>query len=33
MGGIADEYVEWAAEPPKTQFNVAQSFALFSTVA
>lgn len=41
MGGIADEHVEWAIvnrlkamldEPPKTKFNVTQSFALFSTV-
>jgi hypothetical protein len=41
MGGIADEHVEWAVvnrlksmldEPPKTKFNVTQSFALFSTV-
>jgi hypothetical protein len=39
MGGIADEHVEWAVvnrlkamrdEPPKTKFNVTQSFALFS---
>jgi hypothetical protein len=41
MGGIADEHVEWAVvnhlkamldEPPKTKFNVTQSFALISTV-
>ena len=41
MGGIADEHVEWAIvnrlkamldAPPKTTFNVTQSFALFSTV-
>jgi hypothetical protein len=41
MGRIADEHVEWAVvnrlkamleEPPKTTFNVTQSFALFSTV-
>jgi hypothetical protein len=41
MGGIADEHVEWAVvnrlkamldEPPKTKFNVTQSFALFSAV-
>lgn len=41
MGGIADEHVEWAVvnrlkamldEPPKTRFNVTQSFALFSCV-
>lgn len=41
MGGIHDEHVEWAVvgrlkamldEPPKTKFNVTQSFALFSTV-
>ena len=41
MGGISDEYVEWAIvnrlkamldEPPKTTFNVTQSFALFSSV-
>jgi hypothetical protein len=39
MGGIADEHVEWAVvnrlkamldAPPKTNFNVTQSFALFS---
>jgi hypothetical protein len=39
MGGIADEHVEWAVvnrlkamldAPPKTKFNVTQSFALFS---
>jgi hypothetical protein len=41
MGGISDEHVEWAIvnrlkamldEPPKTTFNVTQSFALFSSV-
>jgi hypothetical protein len=41
MGGIADEHVEWAVvnrlkamldAPPKTKFNVTQSFALFSAV-
>lgn len=41
MGEIADKHVEWAVvnrlkamldEPPKTKFNVTQSFALFSTV-
>jgi hypothetical protein len=41
MGGIADEHVEWAVvnrlkamldAPPKTRFNVTQSFALFSAV-
>ena len=41
MGGIADKHVEWAIinrlkamldDPPKTKFNVTQSFALFSTV-
>lgn len=41
MGGIANEHVEWAVvdrlskmfnNPPKTEFNVTQSFALFSTV-
>lgn len=41
MGGIADEHVEWAVvnrlkamldEPPKTRFNVTQTFALFSTI-
>jgi hypothetical protein len=41
MGGIADEHVEWAIvnrlkamldAPPKTKFNVTQSFALFSAV-
>ena len=41
MVGITDEHVEWAVinrlkamldEPPKTEFNVTQSFALFSTV-
>jgi hypothetical protein len=41
MGGIANEHVEWAVvnrlkamldEPPKTKFNVTQSFALFSAV-
>lgn len=41
MGGISDKHVEWAIvnrlkamldEPPKTTFNVTQSFALFSSV-
>jgi hypothetical protein len=41
MGGIADEHVEWAVvnrlkamldEPPKTKFNVTQSFALFTSL-
>ena len=41
MGGIADEHVEWAVVnrfkamldvPPKTKFNVTQSFALFSAI-
>jgi len=41
MGGILDAHVEWAVvnrlktmldEPPKTKFNVTQSFALFTTV-
>jgi hypothetical protein len=41
MGGIADEDVEWAIvnrlkamldAPPKTKFNVTQTFALFSSV-
>ena len=41
MGGIRDEHVEWAIvnrfkamldEPPKTDFNVTQSFALFSSI-
>lgn len=41
MGGIADEHVEWAVvnrlktmldDPPKTKFNVTQSYALFSTI-
>jgi hypothetical protein len=41
MGGILDEHVEWAVvkrlkamldEPPKTNFNVTQSFALFTSV-
>lgn len=41
MGGITDQDVEWAvvdrlkamlAEPPKTKFNVTQSFALFSSI-
>ena len=41
MGGIADEHLEWAVvnrlkamldEPPKTNFNVTQSFALFNAV-
>ena len=41
MGRIADEHVEWAVvnrlkamldEPPKTRFNVTQSFALFTAV-
>lgn len=41
MGGINDEHVEWAVvnrlkamldEPPKTRFNVTQSFALFSSI-
>ena len=40
MGGIPDEQVEWAVvhrlkamleEPPKTNFNVTQSFALFTS--
>ncbi len=42
MGGIVDEQVKWSVvnrlkamldDPPKTKFNVTQSFALFSTVA
>jgi hypothetical protein len=41
MGGIADKHVEWAIvnrlkamldAPPKTKFNVTQSFALFSAI-
>src|SRR5712692_9235729 len=41
MGGIADQHVEWAVvsrlkamldSPPKTKFNVTQSFALFSAL-
>jgi hypothetical protein len=41
MGGIADEHVEWAVVnrlkamldvPPRTKFNVTQSFALFSAI-
>jgi hypothetical protein len=41
MGGISDEHVEWAIvnrlkamldEPPQTQFNVTQTFALFSSI-
>jgi hypothetical protein len=41
MGGIAHEHVQRAVvnrlkamldEPPKTKFNVTQSFALFNTV-
>jgi hypothetical protein len=41
MTGIADEHVEWAIvnrlkmmldAPPKTKFNVTQSFALFSAI-
>ncbi|MBA2933065.1 hypothetical protein HZF05_03035 [Sphingomonas sp. CGMCC 1.13654] len=41
MGGIHDEHVEWAVvsrlkamleEPPKTTFNVTQSFALFTAI-
>jgi hypothetical protein len=41
MGGISDEHVEWAIisrlkamldNPPKTKFNVTQSFALFSAI-
>jgi hypothetical protein len=41
MGGIADEDVEWAIvnrlkamldAPPKTKFNVTQTFALFSSI-
>ncbi len=41
MGGISDEHVEWAIvnrfkamlhAPPKTKFNVTQSFALFSAI-
>ncbi len=41
MGGILDEHVEWAVvnrlkamleDPPKTKFNVTQSFALFSSI-
>ena len=41
MGGIADEHVEWAVvnrfkamldAPPKSKFNVTQSFALFSAI-
>lgn len=41
MGGIHDEHVEWAIvnrlkamldDPPKTKFNVTQSFALFHSV-
>lgn len=39
MGGIADDHVDWAVvnrlkamfdDPPKTNFNVTQSFALVS---
>ena len=41
MGGIADEHVEWAVVnrlkamldvPPRTKFNVTQSFALFGAI-
>jgi hypothetical protein len=41
MGGILNEHVEWAvvsrmkamlSDPPKTKFNVTQSFALFSAI-
>jgi len=41
MGGIPDEQVEWAVvnrlkgmldAPPKTKFNVTQSFALFGAI-
>ncbi len=41
MGGIVDQHVEWAVvnrlkamldAPPKTRFNVTQSFALFSAI-
>src|SRR5690349_2964456 len=41
MGGISDVHVEWAVvdrlkamldDPPKTKFNVTQSFALFSSI-
>jgi len=41
MGGIADTQVEWAVvnrfkamldDPPKTKFNVTQSFALFTAI-
>jgi hypothetical protein len=41
MGGIADQHVEWAVvnrlkamldAPPKTKFNVTQSFALFTAI-
>jgi|ERR1700688_1338122 len=41
MGGILNEHVEWAVvnrlkamldDPPKTKFNVTQSFALFSAI-
>src|SRR6476620_112254 len=41
MGGIADEHVEWAVvnrlkamldTPPKTKFNVTQSFAHFTAI-
>jgi hypothetical protein len=40
-GGLADGHVEWAlvnrlkamlVVPPRTKFNVTQSFALFSTI-
>jgi hypothetical protein len=41
MGGISDDQVEWAVvnrlkamldDPPKTKFNVTQSFAIFSSI-
>lgn len=41
MGGISDAHVEWAIvnrlkamldDPPQTQFNVTQTFALFSSI-
>jgi hypothetical protein len=41
MGGIPDEHVEWVVvnrlkamldTPPKTKFNVTQSFALFGAI-
>ncbi|TBH59774.1 hypothetical protein ELG65_15855 [Rhizobium leguminosarum] len=41
MGGISDEHVEWALisrlkamldDPPKTKFNITQTFSIFSTI-